>query len=132
MVAQRISLSDGFEDLLGTLRGAAGDLPSEGEMSASSGADTGAAGAYGRGLGRSGRRISEQIKQLERRLQEADQKIRESISEQRATEAHAADTLRALLADLEGVTNDVSGKKAQAHPNVEKPISKNAQPGGQW
>lgn len=121
MVAKRISLSAGFEDLLGTLRGAAGDLPSEGEMAAASGETRGIAYDYGFGLRTSGSRISGKIQQLERRLQDAEEKIRKSILEQRATESEAAEALRKLLADLEGVRTEVTGEDPALAKSVNKP-----------
>ncbi|GAA1776262.1 hypothetical protein [Leucobacter iarius] len=110
MGAKRISLSDGFEDLLGTLRGATGDYPSETEMSVVSGEGAGVADLYKKALRTSGGEIFKQIKLLDERLQEAEQKMRQSIAEQKNTESQAADTLRRLLADLEGVRGDVVGE----------------------
>ncbi|WP_156174886.1 MULTISPECIES: hypothetical protein [unclassified Leucobacter] len=128
MGAKRISLSAGFEDLLGTLRGSTGELPSEGEMAAVSGETRGVAYDYGFGLKASGSRISAKIQQLERRLQDAEEKIRTSISEQRATEAEATEALRKLLADLEGVRTEVTGEGPAPAQSVDKP-SNSERPG---
>lgn len=121
MVAQRISLSDGFEDLLGTLRGAAGDYPSEAEMRATSGESRGVAQNYDAGLKQSGQLIFQKIEALDKQLQKAEQKMRQSIAEQKNTESQAADTLRKLLADLEGVRGDVTGETPVLAKAANKP-----------
>ncbi len=132
MGAKRISLSDGFEDLLGTLRGAAGDYPSEAEMSAASGEGAGTAKPYRRALERSGSQVFTAVKKLDQRLQEAEQKMRESIAEQRNTESQAADTLRKLLADLEGVHADVVGEPEHGRSTGGKAQGKKLTPGEEW
>ncbi len=132
MGAKRISLSAGFEDLLGTLRGSTGELPSEGEMRSVSGDDRGSAASYYDALLRSGSDISKQIRALDRQLQAAEENMRDSIAQQRATEAQAAETLRKILTDLEGVRTEVAGDSASPSPDLAKSAAKNEKPGAQW
>ncbi|KTR83712.1 hypothetical protein [Leucobacter chromiiresistens] len=114
MSEKRISLADGFEDLLGTLRGLAGECPSAGEMTRVDGSESGLGRRFYRGLIQSGEAIAEKIAKLDAQLAEVQSNMTAAIADQRETDAAIAEDLQRMLADLEGMHTDVSGEGTAA------------------
>ncbi|MGW9019973.1 hypothetical protein ACWGOE_00650 [Leucobacter chromiiresistens] len=114
MSEKRISLADGFEDLLGTLRGLAGECPSAGEMTRVDGSESGLGVDFYRALVRSGRTILSNISELDQKLELVEKNMSEAIADYRETDASIAEDVKRILAELEGVRVDVTGEDTKA------------------
>ncbi|WP_090146693.1 hypothetical protein [Leucobacter sp. L43] len=132
MSGKRIGLADGFEDLLGTLRATQGDYPNGAEMASVSGASAGLGRHYFSALEKGGTQIYLEIKKLDDELQRIQEAMKLAIEEQRAVDAEAADTLNALLAEVEGLNHDVAGSDpaAQAPKTLQPPSGRAKDPSG--
>lgn len=109
MSGKKISLVEGFDDLLGELRGASGELPTEGEMSTASGLKQRLAEAYFSELVQSGSRIYRLFDEVDASIRKIEQNISLAVNEQRAVDDEAVQTLKALLRDLDSVKDDFTG-----------------------
>ncbi|MFD5599111.1 hypothetical protein ACFWHR_03540 [Leucobacter sp. NPDC058333] len=106
MSGKRISLVDGFEDLLGTLRALSGEYPSRGEMRSVSGRAEGVSETYYSAMITIGEQVFNGVKSLDDRLQKIEEAMTAAVREQKEVDAVAAETLNSLLADLESMRGE--------------------------
>lgn len=109
MSGKQIGLAAGFEEVLGVLRGAAGDLPTEGEMQDVDGLSTSIAQQFYSQLVLGGEKIYRKIVETSENLQSIEQAMTQAIQDHRETDAAITDELRVLLADLDGIQQELVG-----------------------
>ena len=114
MSEKRISLSDGFEELVTTLRGLSGTCPSEAELRVASGPDTEACKPYMRTMEEVGGILSDLILELDGDLEAIESNISLAVDEQKAVDESSASDLQRILAQLEGMTADVSSETRES------------------
>lgn len=108
MSEKRISLADGFEDLLGTLRGLAGEYPGRSDMQSASGTKEAGGATYITAMVSAGEAVHQSVRGLTSRLEKIEVTMTQAVREQREVDEAAADQLQALLLELESLRGDPS------------------------